>query len=296
MALNYNQAVAAQVDPIEKKPLYHFLPGTQTFSFAAAGCNFKCANCQNWQTSQSTKNLAGNETANFGFSLPPAKIIEQAQAANCPSISYTYTEPTVFLEYALETMKLAKTANLKNVWISNGFMSQEALELILPHLDAANIDLKSFDENFYQKNCGARLKPILENLKNLKKAGVWVEITTLIIPTLSDTEKMLTKIAKFIKEKLGTETPWHLSQFSGAISWQLQELPPTPRKMIERACQIGRDAGLDYVYAGNVESRWNHTFCSQCQLQNIERKSYLIKRKDKNGRCYHCNADLDIIG
>jgi len=295
MNLNYGQAIAAHVDPIEEKPLYHFLPGTTTFSFAAAGCNFKCANCQNWQISQSTKNLTGNKIVDFGFALPPAKIIEQAQAANCPSVSYTYTEPTVFLEYALETMKLAKAVGLKNIWVTNGFMSPETLKLILPYLDATNIDLKSFDAKFYQKNCEAKLRPILENLKNLKKAGVWIEITTLIIPTLTDSETMLAKIAAFIKKELGAETPWHLSQFSGAISWQLQNLPPTSKNIIEKACQIGKDAGLNYVYAGNVESEWNNTFCSQCQLLNIERSGFSIKRKDKKGRCYRCNTDLDIV-
>lgn len=293
--LNYGQATAAHVDPIEKKPLYHFLPGTQTFSFAAAGCNFKCANCQNWQISQSTKNLPKNKIADFGFDLPPIKIVEQAKVANCLSISYTYTEPTIFLEYALDTMKLAKAAGLKNIWVSNGFMSKETLKLTLPYLDAINIDLKSFDDKFYQQTCGAKLKPVLENLKSLKTAGVWIEITTLIIPTFSDSEKMLNKIAKFIKEKLGSETPWHLSQFSGAISWQLQNLPLTPKNIIERACQIGRDAGLYYVYAGNVESKWNNTFCPECQLLNIERNNFSIKRKDKKGRCYNCNTDLDII-
>ncbi len=294
MVLPYGQAIAAHVDPIEKKPLYHFLPGTQTFSFAAAGCNFKCANCQNWQISQATKNRSANKMPDFGFDLPPAKIISQAQAANCPSLSYTYTEPTIFLEYALETMKLAKDTNLKNIWVSNGFMSPETLKLILPYLDAINVDLKSFDENFYQKTCGARLKPVLENLKSFKKAGIWIEITTLIIPTLSDSEKMLAKIAKFIKEKIGPETPWHLSQFSNTASWRLQTLPPTSKETIERACQIGREAGLYYVYAGNVESKWNNTFCSQCQLLNIERNGFTIKRQDQKGRCYTCGTDLDI--
>lgn len=295
MVLNYGQAIAEQVDPVEKKPLYHFLPGTQTFSFAAAGCNFKCLNCQNWQISQSNKNRPENKTANFGFDLSPAKIIEQAKATNCPSISYTYTEPTIFLEYALATMKLAKEANLKNIWVSNGFMSKETLKLILPYLDAINVDLKSFDAKFYRENCGAKLKPVLENLKSLKKAGVWIEITTLIIPTLSDSEKMLKKIAKFIKEKIGPETPWHLSQFSNTASWRLQNLPPTPKETIERACCLGRDVGLYYVYAGNVESKWNNTFCPQCQLLNIERDGFSIKRRDKKGRCYICNTDLDII-
>jgi len=295
MVLNYGQAIAQQVDPVEKKPLYHFLPGTQTFSFAAVGCNFKCANCQNWQISQSNKNLPEGKMAEFGFDLPPAKIIDQAKATNCPSVSYTYTEPTIFLEYALETMKLAKAAGLKNIWVSNGFMSKETLKLILPYLDAINVDLKSFDAKFYKENCRSKLKPVLANLKSLKKAGVWIEVTTLIIPTLSDSEKMLKKIAKFIKEKIGPETPWHLSQFSNTASWRLQTLPPTSKETIERICQIGRDAGLYYVYAGNVESRWNNTFCSQCQLLNIERAGFAIKRKDQKGRCYKCNADLDII-
>jgi len=191
-------------------------------------------------------------------------------------------------------MKLAKAAGLKNIWVTNGFMSKETLKLILPYLDAINVDLKSFDPKFYKENCRSKLKPVLENLKKIKKAGVWIEITTLIIPTLSDSEKMLKKIAKFIKEKIGPETPWHLSQFSNTVSWRLQTLPPTPKETIERACQIGRDAGLHYVYAGNVLSNWNNTFCPQCQLLNIEREGYSIKRKDQKGRCYTCNADLDI--
>jgi len=294
-AQNYGQAVAAQVDPIEKKPLYHFLPGTKTFSLAAAGCNFACPNCQNWQISQSTKNQSEAKNINLGFSLRPQDIVIQAQTADCPSLSYTYTEPTIFLEYAFDTMKLAQEAGLKNIWVSNGFMSPSALKLILPYLDAANIDLKSFDEKFYQKNCGASLSPVLKNLKSLKQAGVWLEVTTLVIPTMSDSEKMLARLAAFIKKELGPETPWHLTQFSGAISWQLQKLPPTPKNIIERACQLGRKTGLNYVYAGNIQSKQNNTFCPECQLLNIERDGYQIKRRDKKGRCYNCNADLDII-
>lgn len=242
-SLVYNKAAAANIDPIAKKPLYHFLPGTYTYSIATVGCNFRCANCQNWHISQ---------TGRGGQELPPKKIVQQAIANHCPSISYTYTEPTIFLEYALETMKLAREKNLKNIWVTNGFMSKEALKLIIPKLDAANVDLKSFDNNFYQKYCAGRLEPVLENLKELKKNNVWLEITTLIIPGLTDKEAILKKIAQFVKKELGSETPWHISRFFPEASWKRKNLPATPLESIERAYQIGLKAGLKYVYKGNM--------------------------------------------
>jgi pyruvate formate lyase activating enzyme len=254
MVLNYGRAIAAHIDPIEKKPLYHFLPGTFTYSIAAAGCNFRCQNCQNWEISQAPKDtkLTGEEISKMGWELKPEEIIKQTLKHNCPSISYTYTEPTIFLEWALDTMKLAKTKGLKNIWVSNGFMSAPTIELIAPYLDAANIDLKSFDDNFYKKICGSRLEPVLENLKTLKKLGIHLEITTLVIPTLSDDEKMFAQIAQFIKTELSPETPWHISRFSPAISWQLKNLPSTPLAPLKKAQQIGLSVGLKNVYLGNV--------------------------------------------
>jgi len=245
-SLVYGKAIAVNIDPIEKKPLYHFLPGTHSLSIATVGCNFRCLNCQNYDISQGPK----PDKPILSQEMPPEKIIQEALANHCPSISYTYTEPTVFLEYALETMKLAKEKGLKNIWVTNGFMSPQTLKLIIPELDAANVDLKSFEESFYQKYCGGQLKPILANLKEMKRKNIWLEITTLIIPGLTDQEKMLKKIALFIKKELGAETPWHISRFFPEVSWQLQNLPATPLETLEKACQIGLQAGLKYVYKG----------------------------------------------
>jgi len=256
-SLVYGKAIAVHIDPIEKKPLYHFLPGTYSLSMATVGCNLACKNCQNWDISQGPKGLSLNDspwprTVIKGQSLSPEKIVQEALTNHCPSISYTYTEPTIFLEYALATMKLAKEKGLKNIWVTNGFMSPQTLELIIPELDAANVDLKSFDDDFYQKYCEGKLKPVLANLKELKRKNIWLEITTLIIPSLTDQTAMLKKIAQFIKKELGPETPWHISRFFPEVSWQLQDLPATSLASLEKAEQIGLQAGLKYVYKGNI--------------------------------------------
>jgi len=243
-SLVYGRACAVNIDPIEKKPLYHFLPGTYSLSIATVGCNFACKNCQNWQISQA-KTIAGEK-------ITPKKIVEIALKNKLPSISYTYTEPAVFSEYALDTMKLAKKAGLKNIWVSNGFWSKELFDLISPYLDAANIDLKSFSDEFYKKYCGARLQPVLDTLKRLKKNKIWLEITTLVIPTLNDSEENFKKITNFIKKELGPEIPWHISRFFGAVSWKLQHLPDTPIETLKKAEQIAKKAGLKYVHLGNV--------------------------------------------
>jgi pyruvate formate lyase activating enzyme len=227
--------------------------------------------------------------------LPPEKIVELALDSKCRSIAYTYNEPTVFAEYALEIMKLARAAGLYNVWVTNGFMSDEGLAEILPYLDAANVDLKSSEESFYKKICGARLKPVLANLKTIKKAGVHLEITTLVIPTLSDDNKNLETIADFIKEELGSATPWHLSKFSPKISWKLTELEATGLKTLNQAHEIGRVAGLKYVYLGNVAGEKENTYCPECGSLNIERIGYNISRQDLRGRCFKCQANLNIF-
>lgn len=263
--LNYGQTPGMSIDPIEKKPLYHFLPGSQTMSFNAHGCNFKCQHCQNAWTSQikvRVKNpqprfakrggqeLGIKDRELWGEEISPKEIVQAAVGNNCLSISYTYTEPTVFLEYAFDTMKLAKEKNLKNIWVSNGYMSEETLNLIAPYLDAINIDLKSFSEKFYQKICGARLKPVLDNLIKIKQRKIHLEVTTLIIPGLNDSAKELGQIAKFIKDKLGADTPWHVSAFYPAH--KLKYLSPTPAVKILEAQEIGLKAGLKFVYAGNI--------------------------------------------
>lgn len=252
--LAYGRAVAANIDPIEKKPLYHFMPGTFTFSIATVGCNLRCGNCQNWQISQFSKLPENNREMieKSGENLPPEKVVELAEENNCPSISYTYTEPTIYLEYALDAMKLAKKAGLKNIWVSNGFMSPETLGKIMPYLDAINIDIKSFDEKFYSENCGARLEPVLENCREIVRNKIWLETTTLLIPKLSDDEEMLEKIARFLRDELGAEVPWHVSAFSGALSWKLQHLSETPAEKVKKAVEIGKKIGLKNVYAGNI--------------------------------------------
>jgi len=296
--LLYGKSCAANIDPIEKKPFYHFLPGSFSFSFATVGCNFSCLNCQNWDISQGPKNenLKEKEIKEMGFDLMPEEIVKKAKENNCQSISYTYTEPTIFLEYALDTMKLAKKAGLKNNWVSNGFMSPKTIDLISPYLDAINIDLKFFDDLSYQKIAGGRLKPVLDSIKEFKKRKVWVELTTLIIPGYSDQEEMIKKMAHFIKNEVGRETPWHLSAFSGAISWKMKNVPDTSPETIETLCEIAKKEGIFYVYSGNIfGSKFENTYCPKCNEVVIKRDGYFIERKDLNGRCPKCGYRLDLV-
>lgn len=290
--LNYGKAIACHIDPIEKKPFFHFLPGSYSLSIATVGCNFTCKNCQNWDISQAPK----PQKPVLGEDLSPEKIVETALKNKLPSISYTYTEPAIFSEYALDTMKLAKKKGLKNNWVTNGFWSKELFDLISPYLDAANVDLKGFTEEFYQRNCGGRLQPVLDTLIQMKEKKIWIEVTTLAIPTLSDSEKMFRDIAKFIKEALGSETPWHITQFSGAISWKLQQLPDTSVETLKKAWEIGKKAGLKYIYTGNVPGIPSEdTFCPKCGTLVIDRTGYIISRHDKSGKCPKCGENLDLI-
>ena len=291
-AINYGKAIAINIDPIEKKPFYHFLPGSYSLSIATVGCNFYCLNCQNWEISQTFKGVEEIP----GEYIPPERIVEMAIENKVPSISYTYTEPTIFLEYALDIMKLAKKAGLKNNFISNGFMSEESAKLVIPYLDANNIDIKGFTEDFYQKVCGGRLKPVLDTAKLMKEAGVWVEITTLVIPTLSDNEETFEGIAKWIFENLGAETPWHVSQFCGGISWKLQNISDTSVETLEKAIEIGKKVGLKYVYIGNIPGHEaENTYCPKCGTLAINRVNYFIHRYDENGKCPRCGEDLNLI-
>lgn len=294
-SLVYGKIVAKNVDPIEKKPLFHFLPGTKSLSIATVGCNFRCLYCQNADIAQMSKEnvLFGAEKVP-GVNLTPKDVVETAMRAELPSISYTYTEPTVFIEFALETMELAHKKKIKNVWVTNGYTSKEARKAILPYLDAANIDIKGFSEEFYNKICGAKLKPVLETAKAMKKAGVWIEITTLIIPRQNDNEKNLEGIAEFIAKELGKETPWHISKFFP--TYKLGDLSPTPPSSMLQAYEIGKKAGLQYVYLGNLASlEYETTFCPKCNTKNIERAGYEIVRRDKNGKCAKCGKDLNLI-
>lgn len=292
-SLVYGQAIAEHVDPIEKKPLFHFLPGSQALSIATQGCNFSCQHCQNADISQfSKKTSLGDEV--LGEDLPPEKVVEHALASGCKSIAYTYTEPTVFYEYALDTMKLAHKAGQKNCWITNGYITKEPLLKAIPYLDAANVDLKAFSAEFYQETCGAKLEPVLDTLRLLKKNKVWIEVTTLLIPEKNDNKKKLAELAQFIKDELGPETPWHISRFYPAH--QMDNVLPTTVESIHKAYEIGKKAGLKYVYAGNIPGdNKENTFCAKCGALNIKRTGYEIARLDKDGKCFKCNSGLDLL-
>ena len=288
IAITYGRALSQSADPVEKKPLYHFMPGTATWSFGTAGCNFTCANCQNWQISQA---LPDEETAPF---IPPEKIVQNAIRAGCPSISCTYTEPTIFAEYALDVMKLAKESGLKTIWVSNGYLSPLCLDTIHPWLDAINVDLKSMDDAFYRRLCGARLAPVLDSLRQIRKSGIHLEITTLVIPGHADDPAMLERLAGFIADELGSDVPWHLIPFYPEISWKMHETPGTEPSVLETAWQIGRNAELQYVYSASH----NATLCSHCGATLVARERQFIgaqvKRFDAGGRCPSCNQPSPV--
>jgi pyruvate formate lyase activating enzyme len=248
--LVYGRPISVHVDPIEKKPFYRFMAGTATLSFGTFGCNFRCNWCQNWEISQTNK---GNPDIieKLSAKVSPKQMIDEARKQKCPSISYTYTEPTIFFEYALDTMSLAHEAGLKNIWVSNGYFTKKAFRQFEPYLDAINIDLKGFSNKNYIKYCGARLRPVLKNLKRIKEAKhIHLEITTLLIPGVNDNEKELKKLVEFIAKKIGPETPWHISRFFPA--YKMTENQVTPTKTMEKAQKLAYKAGLKYVYLGNI--------------------------------------------
>ena len=282
--LVYGDVIAANVDPIEKKPLYHFLPGSLAYSIATIGCNFKCAFCQNWQISQAAPE-AGDLRS--GRETPPAKVVEQAKKNGCRSIAYTYTEPTIFFEYALDVSRLATEAGLYNVFVTNGYMTRLALETIRPTLHAANVDLKSFRDDFYRKNCKARLQPVLDTIAAMKALGVWVEVTTLVIPGENDADEELKNIAEFIAG-VDRMIPWHLSAFHP--DYEFGDRQATPLETLRRAKDLGQQAGLNYIYLGNV-LEGGDTFCHSCRRQVIKRHYMgLDGSRLKDGRCPYCGA------
>lgn len=285
--LVYGKLVAAHVDPIEKKPLFHFLPGSLIYSVATAGCNFSCKFCQNADIAQMPK--TGNKNIEGRF-VSPEDVIFGAIESGCRSIAFTYTEPTVFFEYALDTAKLAHEKRLKTVFVSNGYMSEKAADTIAPYLDAANIDLKSFSDDFYRNYCGARLEPVKESLKYLKAKGIFLEVTTLIIPGLNDGKEELNALARFILEDLGPETPWHISRFHP--TYRLTDRGPTPVETLNTARQIGLDEGLVHVYTGNVPGHpGENTICRSCGKILLERRGYMIiKNNLLSGCCSNCGA------
>lgn len=283
----YGEVIAAHVDPIEKKPLYHFLPGTTSFSIATIGCNFRCPFCQNWEISQSTKR---EKRGLSGYDLLPKDVVHEAKSRGCQSISYTYTEPTIFFEYAYESARLAKEEGMANVFVTNGYMTPEALETIHPYLDACNVDLKSFREDFYEKICRAHLQPVLDSIQLMKKLDIWVEVTTLVVPDQNDGEGELTQIARFIRD-LDPDTPWHISRFHP--DYQYGDSRPTPLETLRKAYTIGKKEGLHYIYIGNVLGESEDTLCPHCQRALIQRQGYFIGRnKIKDSTCPFCGGHI----
>ncbi len=288
-SLVYAKLIAENIDPIEKKPLFNFLPGSSTYSIATMGCNFKCFFCQNYQISQVS--IDNNDIP--GRFETPENIVKKAIESNCRSISYTYTEPTVFFEFAYDISIIAKKYQLKNIFVTNGFMTLEAIEMISPYLDAANVDLKSFSDDFYKKNTGGRLKPVLDSIKYMKKLGIWIEVTTLLIPGLNDSREELEQIALFLKDT-GTEIPWHISAYYPQYK---SKISPTSYKKIIEAVDIGKKAGLSYVYGGNINyPGLENTFCPECGNEIITRSGFNITKTDMNeNKCNKCDFKIDGV-
>jgi pyruvate formate lyase activating enzyme len=288
-SLVYGKVIARHVDPIEKKPLFHFQPGSTSYSIATVGCNFKCLHCQNYEISQYPKKHADIP----GEDMTPEQVVKEADLAGCKSISYTYTEPTIFMEFVYDCAKLAHEKGIKNVFVSNGYTSPDATRLIAPYLDGNNIDLKG-DEVFYKKVVGAKLQPVLDTIMLMKELGVWVEITTLIIPSYNDSEEFLKWVAGFIKS-VDPAIPWHVTQFYP--TYQMMDRPRTPVGTLRKAREIGLSAGLKYVYEGNVpgEGREN-TYCPSCGESLIERIGFsLTAIKMKDSRCSKCGSHIDGV-
>jgi len=294
--LTYGKPMAANIDPIEKKPLFHFLPGSQIFSVGTAGCNFGCDFCQNWQMSQLAKGgiiKDGVELENIlenSKNLMPKEIIKIAEENKIPSVAYTYNEPTVFFEYAYQTALLAREQGIKNIFVSNGFMSKEARSLLIKVLDGINIDLKSFSDKFYKKYCKAWLAPVLENIEKFKEAGVWVEVTTLLIPGENDSDKEIAQIAGFLA-KIDKSIPWHLSRFHP--DYQMLDYQATSQESLIKAYEIAKNEGLNHVYIGNWSSeKYESTYCHNCDSVVIKRSGFTTENYLKKGKCRKCHIRI----
>ena len=286
-SLVYGKVIANHCDPIEKKPLFHFLPGSLSYSIATVGCNFRCLFCQNADISQmptDAKQIMGEE-------MSPEKIVDNALSTGSATISYTYTEPTVYFELARDTARLAAPKGLKNVFVSNGYMTRQCLREIYPDLHAANVDLKAFSEKFYKEQCGARLGPVLATLETMKEMGIWLEVTTLLINGLNDSPEELKEIARFLAD-LGTDIPWHISRFHP--TYRLTNIPPTDPDTIRRAKDLGYEAGLKYVYTGNLPGDdGEKTLCHSCGKLLIDRFGFSIRHnRIEKGICPECKAEI----
>ena len=284
-SLVYGKPCAVHVDPIEKKPFFHFLPGTTAFSIATAGCVLSCKFCQNWQISQARPEDTDT------YDLPPEKVVTNAQFYRAQSIAYTYTEPTVFYEYMYDTAIIAKKKGVRNTMHSCGYMKEKPLRKLSKYMDAADIDLKAFTEDFYARICSGSLKPVLDSLVVLKEEGVWLEITNLVIPTLNDDTKKIKEMCLWIRKNLGPDVPIHFSRFFP--HYKLKNLPPTPLKTLTDARDIAMNAGLRYVYIGNIRHEGENTFCPKCKKMLIERAGYMVKQNNvSKGTCSFCGTPI----
>ena len=285
MTLVYGNLIAANIDPIEKKPLYHFLPGSLAYSIATEGCNFRCLHCQNADISQGPK-----ETGRIrGSFVPPEDVVSEALSNGCQSIAYTYTEPTMFFEYAYDVAHLAKEKGLKNIFVSNGYTGEEAVQEIIPVLDANNIDLKG-DDQFYKKVCGAKIEPVERNIETMWGAGVWIEVTTLIIPGHNDSDQQLHELAEFIAG-LSTDIPWHISAFHP--TYKMRDVPRTGIEALRKGVKLGQEAGLKYIYVGNIPNEYEDTKCPICGEVMIERRGFgVVKNSILEGKCSNCGAPI----
>jgi pyruvate formate lyase activating enzyme len=284
VSLVYGKVIAEHIDPIEKKPLFHVLPGTSTYSIATVGCNFHCRHCQNHTIAQYEPGADGNVP---GQQIPPDEIVKRAVQSGCRSVSYTYTEPTIFFEYALETARLATGAGLKNIFVTNGYITPEALDAIAPYLDAANIDLKGFSPDFYAKVVGGRVEEVLDCIRDYRRHGIWLEITTLVIPGENDDRSQLEGIASFIADELGPDVPWHISRFFP--QFRMMDRQATPPGSLSMAVDIGIRAGLRYIYEGNIAGGREDTICPGCGCPVLKRRGFRVLDIDMaQGKCHKC--------
>ena len=291
-SLVYGRPISMAIDPVEKKPLFHFHPGSTAFSIATLGCNFRCRFCQNADISQWPRERGSI----VGDHVPPERVVEEARRYHSRSIAYTYSEPTVFTEYAYDIAVLARQEGIANIYVTNGYMTEEMLDAFYPYLDAANVDLKAFRDEFYKEQCGARLQPVLDSLKKMVQQGVWVEVTTLIIPGLNDSDEELRQVATFVAAEMGPQYPWHISRFHP--DYQMLDRPPTPVRTLHRAREIGYEAGLRYVYEGNMPGAGGEdTVCPGCGRPVVRRFGFqVLERAVQDGRCRHCGAVIDGVG
>jgi len=283
----YGKLISANVDPIEKKPLFHFLPGTRSYSIATQGCNFRCAFCQNWQISQTDGNIVGRDTS-------PEDVVRGAMRSGCASIAYTYTEPTIFFEYAEDCARLAHEQGIKNCFVTNGYETPETIDAMAGLIDAANVDLKAFNDEFYRKLCKAKRQPVMEAIRLMREKGIMVEVTTLLIPGQNDDEDEFKGLTEFLAS-ISPDLPWHVSRYHP--DYEYNGSPATPSETIFRALEIGKEAGLRYLYAGNLRAgEYENTRCPSCNTTVIRRSGFYVDAVELDGnKCGKCGEELPIL-